>query len=136
MMQVRGLWLAGAAGLLALTGGYLILSPSGGGQAMVNVIVPTLSAVESRGKERFNTYCVQCHGPDAGGNEGVGPPLVHKIYEPGHHGDPSFYRAALMGVRAHHWPFGDMPPVPDIREQDITDIISYIRALQRANGIF
>jgi len=44
--------------------------------------------------------------------------------------------AARNGVRAHHWPFGNMPPV----EQRLTDgelgaIVAYVRELQRANGI-
>ena len=48
----------------------------------------------------------------------------------------AFVLAARNGVRAHHWPFGNMPPV----EQPLTDgelaaIIAYVRELQRANGI-
>jgi len=40
-----------------------------------------------------------------------------------------------MGVRGHHWPFGDMPPVEGVTRGDVTMIIAYIRELQRANGI-
>ena len=72
---------------------------------------------------------------NAVGQDGVAPPLVHKIYEPSHHGDESFQRAAAVGVRAHHWSFGDMPAVEGITRGDVTMIVAYIRELQRANGI-
>lgn len=75
------------------------------------------------------------HGADATGQEGVAPPLVHKIYEPSHHGDQAFFLAAKQGVRAHHWRFGDMPPVEGITDPEIERIVTYIRTLQRANGI-
>lgn len=107
------------------------------GDAIVDVVVPTqLSARASQGQIYFNAVCASCHGANAAGQEGVAPPLVHRIYEPSHHGDMAFVLAARNGVRAHHWPFGDMPPV----EQRLTDgelgaITAYVRELQRANGI-
>lgn len=68
---------------------------------------------------------------------GFGPPLVHKIYEPSHHGDMSFIMAVRNGVRAHHWRFGDMPAQTDAKLTDgeIGAVIAYIRELQRENGI-
>lgn len=101
-----------------------------------DIKIPELTAGQSLGKRRFDENCAACHGENAGGREGVAPPLVHKIYEPNHHGDISFQMAAKNGVRAHHWPFGDMPPVPNVSEGDVENIIAYIRALQRENGIF
>ena len=47
---------------------------------------------------------------NAAGQNGVAPPLVHKLYEPGHHSDMAFIMAAKNGVRSHHWRFGNMPP--------------------------
>ena len=61
------------------------------------------------GAAMFATYCAACHGPGAAGSN-KGPPLVHNLYEPNHHGDDSFLRAVRRGVRSHHWSFGDMPP--------------------------
>lgn len=69
------------------------------------------------------------------GKQGFGPPLVHKIYEPSHHGDAAFQVAAAQGVRAHHWRFGNMPPQDGVTAGDVTAIIAYVRELQRANGI-
>jgi mono/diheme cytochrome c family protein len=103
---------------------------------LANVLLPeTLSQNAQIGKFGFEAKCAACHGLNAAGQDGVAPPLVHIIYEPSHHGDEAFQRAVAMGVRGHHWPFGDMPPVDGINRADVTMIIAYIRELQRANGI-
>ena len=87
------------------------------------------------GKIAFDANCAGCHGANAAGQDGVAPPLVHVIYEPNHHGDESFQRAAAAGVQSHHWRFGNMPPVDGITRADVAMIVAYIRELQRANGI-
>ena len=87
------------------------------------------------GKLAFDENCASCHGKNASGSNGNGPPLIHKIYEPGHHGDMAFVLAAKTGTRAHHWKFGNMPPVEDITDEQVKNIIAYVRKLQRANGI-
>ena len=106
------------------------------GGLLANVILPaTLSQNAQSGKRGFEAKCAACHGVNAAGQDGVAPPLVHKVYEPSHHGDESIQRAASLGVRAHHWPFGNMPAVEGLTRGDIKMIIAYIRELQRANGI-
>ena len=102
---------------------------------LVKVAIPELNASETQGKALYTQYCSSCHGANAAGQDNIAPSLVHKIYEPSHHGDQAFYLAALQGVRAHHWPFGNMPPVEGITEEEISPIIAYIRRLQRHNGI-
>lgn len=102
---------------------------------MVNVIVPKLSNDEKSGETKFLQFCAACHGIAGSGTKGVAPPLIHKIYEPNHHGDIAFYYAAERGVKSHHWPFGNMPPVKGIKKLEVRDIILYIRAVQRENGI-
>lgn len=105
--------------------------------ALVEVILPdTLSVQAQAGQTAYETNCALCHGVDAAGQDSIAPPLVHVIYEPNHHGDQSFHRAVRFGVRAHHWRFGDMPAIEDVSESEVTDIIAYVRELQRANGIF
>ncbi len=110
------------------------LQPAGDALAVVT-LPETLSDTAMIGKRAFDAVCADCHGVNATGRDGVGPPLVHKIYEPSHHGDASFYMAAQNGVRAHHWRFGDMPAQTGLTRADIGNIISYVRELQRANGI-
>ncbi|MEB8388378.1 cytochrome c [Rhodobacteraceae bacterium KMM 6894] len=106
------------------------------GDAMVAVEVPaSLSEQEQIGKRAYDAVCAFCHGENAQGKAGTAPPLVHKIYEPGHHGDMAFVLAAQNGVRAHHWKFGDMPAVKGVTQADLLNITAYVRALQRENGI-
>lgn len=97
---------------------------------------PSLSAKAQTGQERFKTNCASCHGINAAGQDGVAPPLVHKIYEPNHHADESFQRAVAMGVRAHHWSFGNMPATDGLDRKQVSEIVIYMRELQRANGIY
>jgi mono/diheme cytochrome c family protein len=88
----------------------------------------------AQGKTLFEQHCSVCHGP-AGDGTTQGPPLVNIIYEPNHHADAAFVLAARNGVRAHHWRFGDMPPVPDVTDEIVMEIVGYIRWLQRQVGI-
>ena len=100
----------------------------------VAVAVPTLSALAQAGEAAFGENCAACHGANAGGS-GKGPPLIHKIYEPNHHADGAIVRAIAYGVKAHHWPFGNMPPQPQVTAAQTRAIIAYLREVQRANGI-
>jgi len=107
----------------------------GGSKAMVAVTLPAeLSDQAIEGQVLFDEHCAACHGANAAGSEN-GPPFVHKVYEPGHHADVSFLLATQRGVRAHHWKFGDMPPQPEVTPDDVELIVSYVREMQRANGI-
>ena len=87
------------------------------------------------GEAKFKKFCSRCHGPQGQGTDN-GPPLVHKIYEPNHHADMAFQRAAAQGVRAHHWKFGNMPKIDGVVREDVSQIIGYVRWLQRQAGIF
>lgn len=106
------------------------------GDPIVAVNLPqTLSEQGMMGQRAFEAVCAECHGDNAAGKMGFGPPLVHKIYEPSHHGDMAFTLAVQNGVRAHHWRFGDMPPQSGLTQADVNSIVAYVRELQRANGI-
>lgn len=100
----------------------------------VQVNMPALDEVQTAGQKLFAANCASCHGADAGGT-GQGPPLIHIYYEPNHHPDAAFYSAVAIGTRQHHWKFGNMPAVKDVNQDDVTKIIAFVRAVQRANGI-
>ena len=100
----------------------------------VQVTPAALSDEAMEGETVFNANCAECHGPNAAGTN-LGPPLIHDIYNPGHHSDQAFYLAAANGVRAHPWPYGDMPAQSQVSRDEVTLVIRYIRELQEANGI-
>ena len=140
--------LAGAAVLAVALGTYAVTrsseqtapvqettAPADGAQMVAVTLPDTLSPEGTMGKRAFDAVCADCHGDNAAGKMGIAPPLIHKIYEPSHHGDMAFQMAAANGVRAHHWKLGDMPPQPGVTRADVTSIIAYIREVQRANGI-
>lgn len=100
-----------------------------------SVKTPTLSSELNLGKMFYDVKCASCHGENAAGTD-KGPTFIHRVYHPGHHGDGAFYIAPKRGIKAHHWPFGDMPPVEGITDNQIEKIVQYVRALQKANGVF
>ena len=100
-----------------------------------NPIEPTMTPQLSLGKINYDTFCSACHGKTASGSS-KGPTFINRIYHPGHHGDGAFYVAPKKGVRAHHWQFGDMKPVTGVKDDQLSTIIGYIRAVQKVNGIF
>lgn len=133
LLAVGAVGAISAAGL-AWTGKRAAAAEEDG--AMVTVTVPEqLDPLAETGTRIFAAVCAECHGANAAGRAGKGPPLVHRIYEPGHHADESFQRAVAHGVRAHHWPFGDMSPVPGLTRADVAAVAAWLRTVQRANGI-
>jgi mono/diheme cytochrome c family protein len=108
-----------------------------GGDEEVRVALARLRATPTEhrgGEEAYRRYCAGCHGPSAAGTT-KGPPLAHRYYEPSHHADASFLLAVRNGVAAHHWRFGDMPPQPQVRDDEARAITAYVRWVQREVGI-
>lgn len=96
---------------------------------------PDMTPDLNLGKMNYDAYCASCHGKTARGTD-KGPTFISKVYHPGHHGDGAFYLASKQGARAHHWKFGNMPPVPEVNDSQLEYIVNYVRAVQRANGLF
>lgn len=116
----------------------ILLSACGGG-ASSNPAANRVAGVDvpaeyADGKRLYDTHCARCHGVHAAGT-GRGPSFLSNIYEPSHHGDQAFLLAVKRGVTAHHWGFGNMPPVPGISDDDIAHIVGYVRWAQRVAGI-
>ena len=95
----------------------------------------SLSEAAREGEGLFNANCSVCHGTNAAGTN-QGPPLVDRIYHPGHHTDLSIRNVVSKVVKQHHWVFGDMAPVAGVSSDEVEKIICYVRELQRAGGIF
>ena len=113
-----GVLFVGAAALTACGSGGESASTDGGGEA---------------GAKVYAAKCAECHGANLEGTS-KGPSHLSSVYRPEHHTDANFRRAIAQGARAHHWQFGDMPPVQGMSEADTTAVIAYIRAQQRQRG--
>jgi len=131
------MWRHGAGWMPHMSGAsHMMGSPSQGPSSRADIVLPKqFSEQAQKGKKLFETNCVSCHGQNAAGQTGKGPPLIHKIYEPSHHADESFQRAVALGVQAHHWPFGNMSRISGLSRNDVENIIYFVREVQRANGI-
>lgn len=102
---------------------------------IVDVKMPaTLSKGAESGSKLFAENCAACHGENGSGTD-QGPPLIHDIYNPGHHGDFSFLQAVRSGVQSHHWTFGNMPAQEHVTQSQTKRIIQFIREVQVNNGI-
>lgn len=132
MFSARIVSVVGWAMTWGLSGLLLVVPDIGGSMAKPDI--KRVPAEFQKGEAMFNANCARCHGERASGTS-QGPPLVHKIYEPNHHGDLAFQRATANGVRAHHWNFGDMPRIEGVTSEDVVEITAYIRWLQRQAGI-
>jgi mono/diheme cytochrome c family protein len=128
------------AGMQWVVGAALGLVAAGcGGQddevARRLAALPPTPAVHRPGEQLYARNCAGCHGPQARGTD-KGPPLAHRVYEPGHHSDQAFYLAVRNGVAAHHWRFGNMPAQPQVSEAELEAIVGYVRWIQREAGIY
>ena len=113
----RGVVIAALSGALissAAAQGWKIPQPSAG-----------LMPDPAQGKGLYAQHGAACHGTDLKGS-GKGLPLLHKVYEPSYHADIAFQLAVASGVRAHHWQFGDMVPVPGLTPDDVAHITAFV----------
>jgi mono/diheme cytochrome c family protein len=134
---VKGLVIAVLAGgaVLAIARWLDPVGPAGGARSERVIAEPArLSELAARGKILFEATCAECHGRNGAGTD-QGPSFINDIYNPGHHSDEAFLLAPRVGVRAHHWKFGDMPPVEGVTDADLRAIVRYVREIQEANGI-
>lgn len=115
----------------------LFVAPAWGQQKSIfpNSVEPKMTPRLNLGKLSYDAFCASCHGKTGRGTD-KGPTFISRIYHPGHHDDGSFYTASKKGARAHHWRFGDMKPVKGVNDALITNIIQYVRAVQKVNGLF
>lgn len=116
------------AATLALTG--LLLAACSSGAA------PTPIGDASKGKDKYATTCVSCHGPDAKGMPGLGKDLTTSEFAKSL-SDTDLVAFVLKG-RSTSDPANttgvDMPPKggnPALTEDDIKDIVSYLRTLEK-----
>ena len=95
---------------------------------------PELSPQATAGKQNFEAVCAKCHGLALRGTD-QGPPFLNPIYAPANHSDDVFLAAMKNGAPQHMWKLGPMPKPQGLAPNSEPDVIAYIRAMQKANGI-
>jgi mono/diheme cytochrome c family protein len=127
---------------MVLVGLALVLTACGS-SAPAPTAAPTTAAAPTgdpvRGKTLFDGTCAACHGTDAKGLPNLGKNLVTSEFEKGKTdaqlvefiktGRPISDPANTTGV--------EMPPKggnPNFTDQDLFDIVAYLRTLQAAGG--
>jgi mono/diheme cytochrome c family protein len=93
----------------------------------------TAEGSSEQGATIYQQSCASCHGSDLRGTD-RGPSHLSEVYEPGHHSDESFRNAITRGAAAHHWPFGNMAPVPGLDATEIDAVIAFVREQQELHG--
>jgi mono/diheme cytochrome c family protein len=90
------------------------------------------------GEKTYQSICAACHGRDLRGTA-AGPSMLAPVFAPDTHPDSAFYAAVDHGVSPHgHFEkstWGSMPALPTLDHDDVTSVIAYVRAQQRAAGV-
>ncbi len=96
-------------------------------------VIPNLSSRAYDGREHFAAFCGNCHGTYGEGTDD-GPVLVHAVYAPTEFPDTAIAHAVRSGATARLWPFGDMPAIDGVKEEQLAQMIDFLREVQAANG--
>ncbi|MCL5999552.1 MAG: cytochrome c [Chloroflexi bacterium] len=133
---------------IAFAAGTLVLAAcgSGGSAPTVTPEGPKVSTEAQKfvvlkgdsvnGKAKYESTCTACHGPDAKGVAGLGKDLTTSAFIKGLHDAEAIL--FLTKGRPSSDPLNttkvDMPPRggnPALKDQDLADIIAYLRTLQK-----
>ncbi|MFT6812462.1 MAG: mono/diheme cytochrome c family protein [Ilumatobacter sp.] len=85
------------------------------------------------GGDLYQSNCASCHGANLQGTD-KGPSHLSIVYEPNHHGDDAFRSAIINGAQQHHWNFGEMAAITGLDDDQIDDVIAYVRSEQERQG--
>ncbi|MFK7942816.1 MAG: cytochrome c [Paracoccaceae bacterium] len=121
---------APAAVFLAVGGGD---APDGDGSS-AHLVIPNLSSRAHTGREHFAAACGSCHGAYGEGSD-VGPVLIHALYGEEVFRDAQIMNAVRHGASARNWPFGDMPAMKNVSDDQLALMIGFLREVQTANGV-
>ncbi len=121
-------------GLLSCPAAVFVIFGTSGLDAFDEGIGPPPSSLSvEQGLVAFAGECARCHGQLARGTE-RGPNLIHRYYGPSARSDAQFRRAVREGMPARGG-YGAMPAAPDVSKRRLERMITFLRELQRANGI-
>jgi mono/diheme cytochrome c family protein len=113
----------------------LVVEACGGGDGAPKTAAERAAA----GEKTYVSICAACHGRDLRGTA-AGPSMLAPVFAPATHPDSAFYDAVENGVTAHgHFEkstWGPMPALPTVDHDDVTNVLTHVRARQRAAGVY
>ncbi|MEZ5239447.1 MAG: cytochrome c [Microthrixaceae bacterium] len=85
------------------------------------------------GEQVYGDFCGACHGRDFEGSV-QGPSHLDPHFEPATTSDEDYRNAIRNGVDQSAFDFGPMPAIRSLDDQQIADVIAYIRSVQQERG--
>ncbi|MCO5317390.1 MAG: cytochrome c [Microthrixaceae bacterium] len=85
------------------------------------------------GQQLYADYCGACHGRDFEGSI-QGPSHLDEHFAPGTTSDEDYRRAIRNGTDGSAFDFGRMPAITSLDDQQVEDVIAYIRSVQEERG--
>ncbi|MCP4434126.1 MAG: cytochrome c [Actinomycetia bacterium] len=85
------------------------------------------------GEQTYMDFCGSCHGRDFEGSS-QGPSQLDEHFAPGETTDAEFRQAIENGAPREYYDFTPMPAIGSLDDQEVTNVIAYIRSVQQERG--
>jgi mono/diheme cytochrome c family protein len=85
------------------------------------------------GEQTYMDFCGSCHGRDFEGSS-QGPSQLDPHFAPEITGDDDYRRAITEGAPREYFDFTAMPAIGSLDDDEIDDVIAYIRSIQEERG--
>ncbi len=119
--------------LLAAIALTLVVASCGGTGSDSASATPIGPGDATAGKQVYGDYCAACHGRDFEGSV-QGPSHLDAHFEPATTTDQDYRNAIHDGVEESTYDFGNMPAIRSLDDQQVADVIAYIRSVQEERG--
>lgn len=126
--------------LLLVMAALALLSAAGTGVAACGESNPNKEGTAAgepdltAGEQTYRDFCGSCHGRDLEGSSN-GPSHLDAVYAPDSTTDEDFRTAITEGAPEANYDFGAMPAIGSLEDQEVEDVIAYIREVQDERGL-
>lgn len=111
----------------------LLAAACGSSDDYDNSAASTVPGDPAAGAQTYTDFCGACHGRDFEGSV-QGPSHLDAVYDPATTTDTDFRNAIRNGATETNYDSGDMPPIRSLDDQQIADVIAYVRSVQEERG--
>ena len=131
--------LSGQPGVAAAAVSLLVLLLGGLGLAACGESDPSRTAGTpdepdlAAGEQTYMDFCGSCHGRDFEGSS-QGPSQLDVQFAPERTSDEEFREAIRNGAPKEFYDFTAMPAIGSLDDQEIANVIAYVRSVQEERG--